>query len=162
MVFPWQKWRHWEACPIIHIPSSCLNQLLTSYWPIKSHSRVMDQDTGEVHSTHGHGQGRTFFNDRLIFHIQEPLCDPGSRDTKPAFRLTLLPSLSKEEASVAPYLRHGTKHNSFQRNLPLTSTYLDFFIIPMKIRDIIDFWFPSWKSCRAMLCNSLQYLIFST
>ena len=57
-----------------------------------------------------------FFNDRLIFHIQEPLCDPGSRDTKPALRLALLPSLSKEEASVAPYLRHGTKHNSFQRN----------------------------------------------
>ena len=57
-----------------------------------------------------------FFNDRLIFHIQEPLCVTGSRDTKPALRLALLPSLSKGETSVAPYLRHGTKRNSFQRN----------------------------------------------
>ena len=50
---------------------------------------------------------------------------------------------------------------TFARNPLLISTYLDIFIIPVKIRGIIDFWFPSWKSCRVMLCNSLQYLIFS-
>lgn len=88
------------------------------------------------------------FKDKLIFHNQEPLCLPSSRDIRQALRAALLPSLSKDKVPLAPYLREkvvdGTQHSSLQRN-PCHNSSLHlhlsrhFFIILMNVRGVIDF-----------------------
>lgn len=110
-----------------------------------------------------------FLNDKLIFHIQASLCPLKSKDTREALWIVLLPFFSKEEAPLVPHLGEKmvdeTRYSFFHRNSCRKYTPRLFLFRHLQCSwrwgGVIAFWFPSWKSYRVMLCNSLYHLIFS-